>query len=209
MNVTIRSVAFREGTRGQCHGPLYSDDVTITPTPTPDPDTGLDCVVFRTERTLDLTAVDGGVSLGAYTVPAVVADDTFVVVTPRNGTLQNGTRVQFDPADPGFALTPSRDGSLARVGLSVDKYRGGYGVGPGSSDTTDREPRVAYGVGVAGRIETGESVTVSLTRNGDPLRDQSVTVDSRTVTTGTDGSVTVDVENARVFGIEVPVNASS
>lgn len=209
VNVTVRSVAFREGTESQCHGPLYPEDATLTPTKTPDPDAGVDCVVFRTERTLDLTAIDGGVSLGAYTVPAVVADDTFVVVTPRNGTLKDGTTVTFAPDDPGFLVEPTHDGDLARVGLSVERDRSGYGVGPGTTDAADSTPAVEYAVGVDGRIRNGESVTVSLTRNGEPLAEQSLTVGSRSVRTNRDGSVAVEIENARVFGIEVPVNASS
>lgn len=206
VNVTVRSVAFREGTGSQCHGPLYPEDATLTPTKTPDADRGIDCLVFETDRTLDLTEVEGTVSLGAYTVPAVVADDTFIVVTVHGGTLQNGTRVQFDPDDPGFALEPRREGEVGRVGISVDRYRGGYGVGPGEAGTARVTPAVEYAAGVDGRIRNDESVTVSVTRDGAPLREQAISVDDRVVTTGSDGSVTVDVANARVFEIEVPVN---
>ena len=209
VNVTVRSVAFRDGTGSQCHGPLYPDDVTLTPTKTPDPDRGLDCVVFRANRTLDLTAHTEALSLGAYTVPALVADDTFLVVSPRNGTLENGTQVQFAPDDPGFAAEPTRDGEIRRVGISVDRYRSGYGVGPTGTVDTDATPAAEYAVGVDGRIRDGEPVTVSVTRNGEPLGSHAISVDDRTVTTGSDGSVTVDVENARVFEIRVPVNASS
>lgn len=209
VNVTVKSVAFREGTGSQCHGPLYPEDATLTPTQTPDADRGIDCLVFETERTLDLTEVESAVSLGAYTVPAVVADDTFAVVTVHGGTLQNGTQVQFDPDDPGFALEPTRDGEVGRVGLSVDRYRSGYGVGPGDAGTAGATPAVEYAAGVDGRIRNGESVTVSVARNGAPLGEQAISVDDRTVTTGSDGSVTVDVENARVFEIEVPVTYSS
>ncbi|WP_255195028.1 hypothetical protein [Halorarius litoreus] len=209
VNVTVRSVAFRDGTGSQCHGRLYPDDVTLTPTKTPDPDRGLDCLVFETERTLDLTDHREALSLGAYTVPAVVADDTFVVVTPHNGTLENGTQVQFAPDDPGFALEPTRDGDIRRVGIAVDRYRSGYGVGPGGVSTSEPAPAAAYTVEVEGAVRDGSPVTVSVARNGDPLREHPVTVDGRTEATRSDGSVTVDVETARVFEITVPVNASA
>lgn len=208
VTVTVRSVAFREGTGSQCHGPLHPEDATLTPTKTPDPDPGLDCVVFEVNRTLDVTEHQDGLSLGAYTVPAVVAADTFVVVTPVNGTLQNGTTVRFDPDDPGFAVEPIRDGELRRVGISVDEYRSGYGVGPAETPTASAPPAMEYAVDVEGRIRSGESVTVSVSRNGEPQAGHPVSVGDRTVETGDDGSLTVRVEGARVFEIWLPTNAT-
>lgn len=208
LNVTVRSIAFREGTEGQCHGPLYPVD-SPTPTETPDMDEGLDCLVFETNRTLDLTEVGGSLSLGVYTVPAVVADESFVVVSSENGTLKNGTQVQFAPDSPGVDVWPTSDGDRRRIGLAVTRYPSGYGVGPGDVGTAAPAPAVEYAVGVEGRISRGESVTVSVTRDGDPLADHAISVGNQPVRTGADGSVSVEVENARVFGIRVPVNASS
>ena len=208
VNVTIRSIAFREGTEGQCHGPLYPVDASPTPTRTPDMDEGLDCLVFETNRTLDLTEHRDPVSLGVYTVPAVVADDSFVV-SSENGTLKNGTQVQFAPDSPGVAVWPTGSGEIQRIGLSVENYSSNYGVGPGGVGTAVPAPTVEYAVDDEGRISRGESVTVSVSRDGSPLSDYGLTVDDRLVTTGSDGSVTVDVENARVFGIRVPVTGSA
>lgn len=161
--------------------------------------------MFETERTLDLTEHREALSLGAYTVPALVADDTFVVASPHNGTLNNGTQVQLDPDDPGFAAELTRDGQLRRVGLSVDRHRSGFGVGPTGSVDTETTPAVEYAVDVDGRIRNGESVTVSVTRTAIA----SPTTRSRSVLTGSDGSATVAVENARVFETEVPANGTT
>lgn len=179
MNVTIRSVAFREGTGSQCHGRLYPDDLTITPTQTPDPDDGIDCVVFASNRTLDLTEYAEPTSMGAYTVPAVVADDTFLVVTPHDGTLENGTRVQFGEDDPGFAAVPSRDGAVATVGLSVRESHSGYGVADGAMVDGSAEPSAEYAVAVEGRIAIGNEVTISVTRDGEPATNVPVAVTGR------------------------------
>lgn len=215
VNVTVATVAFQDGTRHQCHGKLAEG--TFTPTPTPETDLGLDCAVFVRNVTLDLTDTTEATAFGEYTVPSVVAADTYLVVKGLNGTLKDGTRVPFgDDDDFDVVGSGRRVGGRTLYGVVFDvvetRYGDGYGIDYGGfSPDPSLDPDVRYAFDVEGEIRNGRTVTLSVSRNGTPA-DVELRVEGAArerYETGPDGAVTVDVTTAEVFEVDIEAGEPS
>lgn len=223
LNVTIRTVAFQHGTRHQCHGRLVGPNATLTPTLTPQLDPDVDCVVFRLNRTVDLTEHRDASSIGRFTVPERLTGDTYLVVTARNGTLASGERVVFDPDDPGFVAFAStverEDGVIRRlVTFNVPRVGDDYGVNDGAGrrspvagDVPAVEPRTSWSLAVEGEPVRDAAVTLRVTRDGEPVRVTLVIdgdTDRERFETGPDGTVRVEIGNPGVFEVFVQARSS-
>lgn len=209
VNVTFATVAFQNGTRHQCHGKLAEG--TFTPTPTPEMDLGLDCVVFVRNVTLDLTDATEATALGEYTVPSVVAEDTYLVVKGLNGTLKGGTHVPFGEDDDFDVIGSGHrigDRILYGVTFSVAKNDDGEGYWlsyGGFAPDPSLDPSTSYTFDVEGEIRNGETVTISVSRNGQPANTvlHIEGAERERYETGSDGEVAVEVTGAEVFEVEV------
>lgn len=208
VNVTVATVAFQDGTPHQCHDELA--DGTKTPTRTPEMDLGLDCAVFVRNLTLDLTETREATAFGAYTVPDVVAGDTYLVVKGVNGTLENGTRVDFGDGDFDVAGASHDPGGRTLYGVVFEVAESEYGDGyvlrhGGFRPEPSLDPDTTFGFDVDGEIRNGETVTLSVTRDGRPanavLHVEGAAKER--YETGSDGKVEAQVTGAEVFEVDI------
>jgi hypothetical protein len=200
--------------------------VSPTPeqTPTPDLDWDLDCLRYG-NLTVDLAALNGSRSIGAYSVPASAVAEYALVVRDVDVTLENGTTVSDVYAEH-FRAHTARDQGSQTVGVEIDVRsrpddatprpvprdhpNSPYEAGSSEFAPGTVEPPVPYALATGGNVSDGGQVTVRVTREGAPIGVPLEVVGGANgrYRTGADRVVSVRITSPEVVEIEATIDES-